>query len=107
MSSAILYLAIVAIWACVLVPRWLHRSNDNHSGQETVSEQEEFAGGADPDQLVVEGDVGADPVAWEDPDGVPAGPVRTEESTVHAEYSSVSYSMHDSVGGNRGRGGRS
>lgn len=27
MSSAILYLAIVAIWACVLVPRWLHKSH--------------------------------------------------------------------------------
>ncbi|MBV9094839.1 MAG: hypothetical protein JO132_13345 [Streptosporangiaceae bacterium] len=25
MSSAILYAAIVAIWACVLIPRWLHR----------------------------------------------------------------------------------
>ncbi|HXT87931.1 MAG TPA: hypothetical protein VN714_01610 [Trebonia sp.] len=25
MSSAILYLAIVAIWACVLIPRWLRR----------------------------------------------------------------------------------
>jgi hypothetical protein len=25
MSSAILYLAIVAIWACVLIPRWLKR----------------------------------------------------------------------------------
>jgi hypothetical protein len=24
-SSAILYVAIVAIWACVLIPRWLHR----------------------------------------------------------------------------------
>jgi hypothetical protein len=98
LSSAILYLAIVAIWACVLVPRWLHRSHDNHSGQETVSEQEEFAEfaefaeGADPDQLVAEGAVGADPVAWEDPDAVPAGPVGTKESTVHAEYSSVSYS---------------
>jgi hypothetical protein len=28
LSSAILYLAIVVIWACVLVPRWLHRSHD-------------------------------------------------------------------------------
>jgi hypothetical protein len=24
-SSAILYLAIIAIWACVLVPRWIHK----------------------------------------------------------------------------------
>ena len=27
MSSAILYLAIVAIWACVLIPRWLRRDS--------------------------------------------------------------------------------
>lgn len=27
MSSAILYLAIVAIWACVLIPRWLRRGS--------------------------------------------------------------------------------
>ena len=29
MSSAILYVAIVAIWACVLIPRWLHRSGSH------------------------------------------------------------------------------
>jgi hypothetical protein len=27
MSSAILYLAIIAIWACVLIPRWLKRGS--------------------------------------------------------------------------------
>ncbi len=27
MSSALLYLAIVAIWACVLIPRWLRRDS--------------------------------------------------------------------------------
>jgi hypothetical protein len=27
MSSAVLYLAIVAIWACVLIPRWLRRDS--------------------------------------------------------------------------------
>jgi hypothetical protein len=27
MSSAILYLAIIAIWACVLIPRWLKRAH--------------------------------------------------------------------------------
>jgi hypothetical protein len=27
LSSAILYVAIVAIWACVLIPRWLHRDS--------------------------------------------------------------------------------
>jgi hypothetical protein len=35
MSSAILYLAIIAIWAGVLIPRWLRRdSAHGHSGQE-------------------------------------------------------------------------
>jgi len=37
-SSAILYLAIVAIWACVLVPRWLRRPHEQSSDQETVFE---------------------------------------------------------------------
>ena len=27
MSSAILYLAIIAIWLCVLIPRWLKRDS--------------------------------------------------------------------------------
>jgi hypothetical protein len=31
-SSAILYLAIVAIWACVLIPRWLRRGAAHVSG---------------------------------------------------------------------------
>ena len=32
MSSAILYLAIVAIWACVLIPRWLRRDSARGAG---------------------------------------------------------------------------
>ena len=43
MSSAILYLAIIAIWLCVLIPRWLKRdsargaviASDNAPGGET------------------------------------------------------------------------
>jgi hypothetical protein len=37
MSSAILYVAIVAIWACVLIPRWLRRGSptaENHDQPE-------------------------------------------------------------------------
>ncbi len=41
MSSAILYLAIVAIWACVLVPRWLHRSHENPSDGEILADSDE------------------------------------------------------------------
>jgi hypothetical protein len=36
-SSAILYVAIVAIWACVLIPRWLHRSG-GHTADPAVPE---------------------------------------------------------------------
>jgi hypothetical protein len=43
LSSAILYLAIVAIWACVLVPRWLHRSHETAAEHEFPSGQEEAA----------------------------------------------------------------
>jgi len=43
LSSAILYLAIVAIWACVLVPRWLHRSHEATSEPEAGAGLEEAA----------------------------------------------------------------
>ena len=33
MSSAILYVAIIAIWACVLIPRWLRRGASSVSGE--------------------------------------------------------------------------
>jgi hypothetical protein len=36
MSSAILYVAIVAIWACVLIPRWLRRDSA-HGAVSTVT----------------------------------------------------------------------
>ena len=32
MSSAILYVAIVVIWACVLIPRWLRRDSARGAG---------------------------------------------------------------------------
>ena len=112
MSSAILYLAIVAIWACVLVPRWLRRPHEQSSDQETVFEtydsgQAEVADTGEP----AEGDPYAeapdfatlreqgaathgDPVAWEDPpvpdwaDG-PAGATYSVTATYSAE---VTYS---------------
>ena len=34
MSSAILYLAIVVIWACVLIPRWLRRDSARGASNE-------------------------------------------------------------------------
>jgi hypothetical protein len=93
LSSAILYLAIVAIWACVLVPRWLRRSHDNHSGEEVPGQQQEFAEGTGPEEAGGGIEPGADPVAWEDPGAVPAGSAGLQEADVQAEYSSVTYTM--------------
>jgi hypothetical protein len=111
-SSAILYLAIVAIWACVLVPRWLRRPHEQASDQETVFEscdsgQAEVADTGEP----AEGDPYAeapdfatlreqgavthgDPVAWEDPPvpdwaDSPAGATYSVTATYSAE---VTYS---------------
>ncbi len=39
MSSALLYLAIVAIWAVVLVPRWIRRSHDTSGTAENTASQ--------------------------------------------------------------------
>ena len=44
MSSAILYLAIIAIWLCVLIPRWLKRD----SARGAVIEANTMAGGETP-----------------------------------------------------------
>jgi hypothetical protein len=41
LSSAILFLAIIAIWACALVPRWLRRSHEANSEQEAHADQAE------------------------------------------------------------------
>ena len=41
MSSAILYLAIVAIWACVLVPRWLRRPHDAAAESQVLADETE------------------------------------------------------------------
>jgi hypothetical protein len=107
LSSAILYLAIVAIWACVLVPRWLRRSHVAPSDPEVLSDQneadqaeyepsEEFAPGGPSaaTDFAAPGGEGtaayADPVAWEDP-AAPAAP----ESSVEASYSvTASYSSY-------------
>jgi hypothetical protein len=84
LSSAILFLAIVAIWACVLVPRWLRRSHEHAEEAQELSGQYEAgqpeAAGA---QATADGAVGTGdsdtlreqdaaghgrPVAWEDPE---------------------------------------
>jgi hypothetical protein len=107
LSSAILYLAIVAIWACVLVPRWLHRSHDNSAdseipagsevpGQPDEEDQESDGGAGDNPEFATQREQGGitgsytDPVAWEDPvdAGEAGGPGSGSGSgSVEASYS--------------------
>ena len=113
LSSAILYLAIVAIWACVLVPRWLRRPHEQSSDQEAAYEpydcdQAEAAGTGEPADggdpyaeapdfatLREQGTVAyGDPVAWEEP-AVPDGaesPVETTYSVTATYSAEVTYS---------------
>jgi hypothetical protein len=76
LSAAILYLAIVAIWACVLVPRWLHRSHDNSSDSEIPADsevpgspgegdQESVGAPADDPEFATQSEQGG--ITWEDP----------------------------------------
>jgi hypothetical protein len=74
LSSAILYLAIVAIWACVLVPRWLHRSHEATSEPEAGADLEEagdLAEASDDNGLGPLAEPGTDAAAHADP--APAG----------------------------------
>ncbi len=89
MSSAILYLAIVAIWACVLVPRWLHRSHENPSGEELLADSDDAA---DFDEEAAEFDEDSDspteefaPVARSSAGSAQAY-VAVEAGYVHAEF---------------------
>ncbi|HEY6496600.1 MAG TPA: hypothetical protein VIZ43_25265 [Trebonia sp.] len=71
MSSAILYLAIVAIWACVLIPRWLRR--DSARGTSVPAEPPAVA---EPDAEA------ADDGALDDADQGQAEPVRARQRVV-------------------------
>jgi hypothetical protein len=62
-SSAILYVAIVAIWACVLIPRWLRRDSARGAGSTADTS---VPGDVVPDD-VVSGDV----IPAEDADDLP------------------------------------
>ncbi len=84
MSSAILYLAIVAIWACVLIPRWLKR--DSARGTATPLPLAEPAADDTADELAPVAETAA-PAEDEDTTG-PAPlrapePARTAESRRH------------------------
>jgi len=68
MSSAILYLAIVAIWACVLIPRWLKRDSAHGAAAAPVPAPPVDAGLAEHAGLASgESDDDADDVPWQAP----------------------------------------
>jgi hypothetical protein len=61
-SSAILYVAIVAIWACVLIPRWLRRDSARGAGNEADAQVagEVVRGDVVPDEDTADDDVPRD-----------------------------------------------
>jgi hypothetical protein len=114
LSSAILFLAIIAIWACALVPRWLRRSHETGSEQEVQAEatyyaeapgDEEygaFAGpGADMDPSPISYEAQpaySDSPAWSDsparpdPGARPDPAARLDPGAVHETYPPNRYS---------------
>jgi hypothetical protein len=123
LSSAILYLAIVAIWACVLVPRWLHRAHDSPSeqeisfgqeispGPEEAADRPEAAGrqeASGPEEVADAGEptgvtpefatlreqvVEAEAHVAWEDHAAPADPSASEVSVASARFASVSYSV--------------
>jgi hypothetical protein len=69
LSSAILYLAIVAIWACVLIPRWLRRDSARGASAPVATEP----------PVVAEPDAVAGDEAPEDEEEAPPPPARVRE----------------------------
>ena len=77
MSSAILYVAIVAIWAGVLIPRWLRRDSasggrNREGGAATEAESEASA------EVEAAEETAPPPRRWEDAAGLEARPARAE-----------------------------
>jgi hypothetical protein len=80
LSSAILYLAIVAIWAVVLVPRWLRAPHTGHRQRAPKAPREEVAWAGD--------DMASENFGrWQaaDRETGPAGGDQQSESSRHAE----------------------
>jgi hypothetical protein len=77
MSSAILYLAIIAIWACVLIPRWLRRDSAHSAAAAPVPAPPVDAGHADPGPQETSDD--ADDAPRQE-DAPPAQPASTAEA---------------------------
>ena len=86
MSSAILYVAIVAIWAGVLIPRWLRRDSAsggrNREGVAATEAESEASA-----EVEAAEEAAPPPRRWEDAAGLearPASPVRPVRREEHA-----------------------
>jgi len=89
-SSAILYLAIVAIWAGILVPRWVRRSHDaSGAGKGASGQAPETAPSAG---FAGEADVHAESAAPAG-DAVPAGAAVHEHDAVHEHGVAVEHGV--------------
>ena len=91
MSSAILYVAIVAIWAGVLIPRWLRR--DSASGgrnrEGVIATEAESEASA---EVEAAEEAAPPPRRWEDAAGLearPASPVRPVRSVRREEHAAL------------------
>ena len=77
MSSAILYVAIVAIWAGVLIPRWLRRDSAsggrNREGVAATEAESEASA-----EVEAAEEAAPPPRRWEDAAGLEARPARAE-----------------------------
>jgi hypothetical protein len=74
LSSAILYLAIVGIWALVLVPRWLRPSRSSGTLESNLAEPVY----ATPQEEVAENEDGEEDIPGDRGDQAPAGPSAAE-----------------------------
>ena len=81
MSSAVLYVAIVAIWAVILLPHWIRRPHSSRS--ETVAETE-FAADAE-SEVGSESDVGSESVADVDADARESAGASRRAEMSHSE----------------------
>ena len=86
MSSAILYLAIIAIWLCVLIPRWLKRDSARGAAaaaDTAVAGESPATAAAEGDEAVVADDEApqaTEPGVTARPPAAPAAPLSAEET---------------------------
>jgi type IV secretory pathway TrbD component len=115
LSSAILFLAIIAIWACALVPRWLRRSheaNSEHEAQANLAEATYYAEapghaeygalGTDTDPSPISYEAQApysDSPAWSDSPGLSDPAARPDSGVRHETYRPNRYSPTAQAGG--------